>query len=218
MPNIIQDLKLKSDPSTIVNPNIVSDNIPSGAVTTAKIASNAVTAGKIASGAVTASKIENGAVQQAHISVGAVTEPKIGTGAVTTAKIADGAITGAKIADNTIDGYYKIQDGTITLTKLGRKIMSKSEFVGLYPDFASFAAFMLGLSPDEFCRIKFFIFNSSGYLEAVHFAFKPNSPYEFVYSTYDTGSNDWVRVGIGDNTTYANDFITFLERVILYTE
>ena len=218
MPNIIQDLKLKSDPSTIVNPNIVSENIPSGAVTTAKIASNAVTAGKVATGAVTASKIENGAVQSSHISVGAVTEPKIDAGAVTTAKIADGAVTGSKIANNTIDAATKVIDGTINLAKISRKLWKKSQFTSLCPTFADLMSFITGLSPDEVCRLKFFLRLSSGVFESVHFCFKPSSPAYFVYSYFDDGSGQWVKVTISNDSDYTTYLIPFIEYVIMYVE
>lgn len=218
MPNIIQDLKLKSDPSTIVNPNIVTDNIPSGAVTTAKIASNAVTAGKIASGAVTASKIENGAVQTSHISAGAVTEPKIDSGAITTAKIADGAVTGTKIADNTIDGATKVIDATINLAKLLRKVWNKSQFTSLCPTFADFMTFITGLKPDEVCGLKFFLRLSSGVFESVHFCFKASSPSYFVYSYFDDGSGQWIKTTISNDSDYSTYLIPFIEYVILYVE
>ena len=198
MPNIIQDLKLKSDPSTIVNPNIVTDNIPSGAVTTPKIDSNAVTTGKIAAGA--------------------VTEPKIDAGAVTTAKIADGAVTGAKIDDNTIDGATKVIDATINLAKLYRKVWNKSQFTSLYPTFADFMTFITGLTPDEVCRLKFFIHLSSGVFESVHFCFKPSSPSYFVYSYFDDGSGQWIKATISNDSDYSTYLVPFIEYVILYVE
>ena len=99
---ITQDLKLKSDPSTIVHPNIESANIPAGAVDTAHLAVYAVTAAKIAPTAVTDTKIASNAVTTAKIQDGSVTEAKIASGAVTGAKIAAQTITGSKIASDTI--------------------------------------------------------------------------------------------------------------------
>lgn len=99
---ITQDLKLKSDPSTIVHPNIESANIPAGAVDTSHLAVYAVTAAKLAPTAVTDTKIASNAVTTAKIQDGAVTEDKIASGAVTGAKIAAQTITGSKIASDTI--------------------------------------------------------------------------------------------------------------------
>lgn len=99
---ITQDLKLKSDPSTIVHPNIESANIPAGAVDTDHLAIYSVTAAKIAPGSVSDTKIASNAVATAKIQDGAITESKIASGAVTGAKIAAQTITGSKIASDTI--------------------------------------------------------------------------------------------------------------------
>ncbi len=88
MPDIRQTLKLESDPSTNVFPNIKKENIPSLAIDSTKIEN----------GAVIAAKIANGAVQSSHISPGAVGTAAIENLAVTSSKIANGAVLSSKIA------------------------------------------------------------------------------------------------------------------------
>ena len=61
MSDLIKTLR-SSSTGDDVYPNIKEDNIPSGAVTSAKIGTSAVTTGKINDGAVTANKINDGAV------------------------------------------------------------------------------------------------------------------------------------------------------------
>lgn len=102
MAEIRQDLKLQSDPSTIVRPNIVTDCIPDGAVTEDKIGLRAVTSNKIADDAVVEDRIADGAVTAIKIAPNAVQTSKIGSGAVTTAKLATGAVTTDKIANSQI--------------------------------------------------------------------------------------------------------------------
>lgn len=218
MPNIIQNLKLKSDPNTIVNPNIVSDNIPSSAVTTPKIDSNAITTAKIADGAVTTNKIGDNAITANKIVNNAITTAKIDNNAITTAKIADGAVIGTKIADNTIDGATKVIDATINLAKLSRKVWNKGQFTSLCPTFADFMTLITGLTPDEVCRLKFFLRLSSGVFESVHFCFKASSPSYFVYSYFDDGSGQWIKATISNDSDYSTYLVPFIEYVILYVE
>ena len=203
MPNIIQDLKLKSDPSTIVNPNIVSDNIPSGAVTTAKIASNAVTAGKIASGAVTASKIENGAVQQAHISVGAVTEPKIDTGAVTTTKIADGAVTWEKIAAGTIIDN-NIMDNAIHASKLVGFHLNPTAILTNYPTLQDLLDWLDTFTSRELATISFFTWKN-GYHSNALVSWNSSVPAMRIF--YFNDANNAFEIAKLDNDT---DYLTFV--------
>ena len=69
MPDIIQTLQLKDDPSTKVYPRIKTDSIPNAAVTTDKIADGGITEGKIESGAVTRPKIANKGVNIAKMAI-----------------------------------------------------------------------------------------------------------------------------------------------------
>lgn len=107
MPEIKQDLKLQSDPTTIVRPNIVGDNIPAGAITEDKLATGAVTQGKLASGA----------VGNAQLATQAVSADKIAPNAVTSAKIASGAVSNDKVANNAID-TNKIIDNSVIYEKV----------------------------------------------------------------------------------------------------
>ena len=154
MPNIVQNLKLKSDPSTIVNPNIVSDNIPALAITTDKLAPNAVTAGKIGNGEITTLKIATSAVTANKIAAGAVTETKIDTGAVTTTKIADGAVTNAKIASGTIIDN-NIMDNAIHASKLIGFELSPTAILSHYPTFQDLLDWLDTFYPRELAMISF---------------------------------------------------------------
>lgn len=62
MADILQTLKLQSDPSTNVYPNILEGNIPSSAVTTDKVANGNITTVKIADEAITTDKLEDDSV------------------------------------------------------------------------------------------------------------------------------------------------------------
>lgn len=121
MAEIKQDLKLQSDPSTVVRPNIVSDNIPSGAVTSAKIAAGAVTQPKLGTSSVTSDKLAAGAVIEAKIADSAVTSTKLASGAVQNGNIANGAVTGDKIASGTIENAnlrnYSVYGSKISRTR-----------------------------------------------------------------------------------------------------
>ena len=127
MSEIITTLHPKGTPTDDLFPNIKSDNIPNGAITSAKIGSNAVTSAKITNSAISTSKINDGAVTNPKISNGAVDTDKIGDSAVTTIKINDNAVTSTKILDNAIT-TNKITDNAITLQKMG---------FHLYKNFAS---------------------------------------------------------------------------------
>lgn len=130
MAQIRQTLKLESDPTTEVYPNIKPECIPALAIDEAKIASNAVTENKIADAAVTNSKLANNAVTEAKIDDGAVTNTKLATNSVTSTKIANNAVTRPKIqrTDNYVmdddlgDTIYELCDHFINLYKEGFKL------------------------------------------------------------------------------------------------
>ena len=129
MATIVQDLKLKTDPTTIVHPNIEADNIPASAITAAKIASSTITSAKLASNAVTNAKIASSAVTDAKIASGAVTSAKIETGAIQTSHFATGAVDTNAIADH-----------AVTALKLNIVITPSTTVLSVYPDLASFIA------------------------------------------------------------------------------
>lgn len=139
MATIIQDLKLKTDPTTIVHPNIEADNIPASAITAAKIASSTITSAKLASNAVTNAKIASSAVTDDKIASGAVTSAKIASGAVTSAKIETGAIQASHFSAGAVD-TNAIADHAVTALKLNIVITPYTTVISLYPDLASFIA------------------------------------------------------------------------------
>lgn len=108
MSEIIKDLVDKLDNTKIVRPNIVSDNIPSDAITNTKIASNAITTAKVQDGAITETKIADDSISN----------DKIKASAITTSKLDDNSVARAKIIDGSINAS-KIEDGAITATKMG---------------------------------------------------------------------------------------------------
>jgi len=101
-----KDLKSSNTGETI-NPNIVSENIPSGAVTTPKIADGGVTTDKLANGSVTTDKLADGGVTTGKLADGSVTTGKLADASVTTAKIKDNAVTSGKINDGAVN-YDKL--------------------------------------------------------------------------------------------------------------
>lgn len=98
MSQIVETLKKKGDTSVDVYPNIITDNIPASAVTSAKIADGAITSAKIANGAIN-------------------TDVMMVDGYVTTRKLANDAVTSDKIADDAIF-TNAIQDGVVTADKI----------------------------------------------------------------------------------------------------
>lgn len=109
-------------------PQIISEEIVDGAVSSAKLADGAVTTAKLGDGAVTGAKLASGAVTTAALPDGAVTTPKLADGAVTEVKLANGAATTAKIADAAIStaklqtnavATANLQNAAVTFSKLG---------------------------------------------------------------------------------------------------
>ena len=93
MSKVYETLKKKDDPTVEVYPNIESDNIPTGAITTSKIPTGAITTDKIADGNVNTSKIADNSI----------TTPKIVSSAITTDKINSKAVTEDKLSDDVTD-------------------------------------------------------------------------------------------------------------------
>lgn len=111
-----QTLKEKDNPTNSVYPNIKTQNIPDGGVTTAKILDEAVTSGKLSANSVTSDKIVAGAITTAKIATEAITREKIGSRVITSDQIAHLTIKGVNIATKTIAGLNLI-DHTITPTQ-----------------------------------------------------------------------------------------------------
>lgn len=111
--------KLKSLTSgEVINPDIVRENIPDGAVNTAKIEDRAVTEDKIENGAVTFNKIADGAISESKVEDGAISESKIQNGVISRNKIQNDAIT-----------TDKIEDGSITYQKLDSDLQKDTYFI-----------------------------------------------------------------------------------------
>ena len=113
---MVKDLKSSNTGETI-NPNIVSENIPSGAVTTEKLNDGSVTTGKLNNGAVTTEKLNDGSVTTGKLADGSVTTDKLNDGGVTTGKLADASVTTAKLKDSAVTSG-KINDGAVNYDKL----------------------------------------------------------------------------------------------------
>lgn len=182
----------------VVNPNIVSDNIPASAVTSTKIASSAVTASKIASGAVTdgklasnsvtASKIALGAVQTNHISPGAIDTLAIEDGAVTSGKIASGAVTYDKIADGAISSQKIADDGIVA----GNVMMGIYSFTRIYNQ-STTLSYLASSLYDMMWRTNYFRFwydGGNGYATSIQFEISPSRVYVVINGESLTISTD----------------------------
>lgn len=107
--------------------DIVSSDIPSGAVTADKLATNSVTTVKIADAnvtstklatdSVTSDKIAADAVGASEIAAGAVGSSELATNAVTTVKITDANVTTAKLANSSVTSA-KIAANNVTADEL----------------------------------------------------------------------------------------------------
>ena len=97
----------------VINPNIVSENIPAGAITSSKIASGAVAGGNIIDGAITSVKVADGAITSAKLASNSVSASKIQDSAVNANKLAEGAVTETKIVN-----------GAVTRAKIGNKAIN----------------------------------------------------------------------------------------------
>lgn len=189
MPEKITDLRLKEDSSTIVRPNIVPDNIPSGAVTTAKLAAGAVTSAKIDGGAVTEGKIASSAVTAGKIGSNAVTEAKILDGSVTSGKIAAGAVTTAKIAA-----------GAITEEKIGDHHITPIKFANSW---ATLGVEIYGQAVTDWAGFKawcFDLYQSFGFFRLIYLSGNGLYPLE-IYIDQDNGEIQFMRL---DSTGYVS--------------
>lgn len=104
--------------SLAIKNSVGSDDLGTGAVTTAKIVNGAVTGEKIAANAVGATELADGAVGENELADDAVTEAKIGPAAVTETKLGTGAVTEEKIEDGAVTAN-KLGAGAVTNEKLG---------------------------------------------------------------------------------------------------
>ena len=113
---VYTDLKKKGT-SVVVYPNIQEQNIPTGAVTTAKIGDAQVTTAKIVDSSITTAKIADSSITTAKLGNASVTTAKIGDGAITSAKISGGAITETRIASLAVT-TAKLGNASVTSSKV----------------------------------------------------------------------------------------------------
>lgn len=118
----------KKESGEVVYPNIVSENIPSGAISSPKIGNGAVVASKIANGAIQSQHLSNGAIQTSAIESNAVTSGKIATGAVTEAKIAEGAINEDKLLNSAVT-RNKIANKAVSLSKMNVTLTKLVDYI-----------------------------------------------------------------------------------------
>ena len=202
MPEIIQDLKLKSDPSTIVRPNVVSSNIPANAITTGKIADEALTTGKIANEAITSAKIAPGAVSSAKLEASAVLESKIANNAVTQNKIASGAVTETKIGPEAVTSG-KISPLAVTFTKLKYTRKTAAELLSLCPTLHDFYLFI-----DTFRvrMLSFFSYSLAEMAYPTHYFFDANAEVVYMEEYNDNdGKFEYTKLQTD------SDYITFVQ-------
>ena len=112
-------------------PQIASEDIADGAVTSAKLANEAVTTDKLANGSSTTPKLADAAVTEAKLANGSVTGAKLASGAVTTAALPDAAVTTPKLADAAVT-EAKLANGSVT----GAKLASGAVTTAALPDAA----------------------------------------------------------------------------------
>ena len=105
----------------VVNPDIIRDNIPDGAVNSDKIEDGAIVTLKLADGSVVTAKIVDGAITTSKLEDGAVTSDKLNTNAVETAKIKDGAVTSNKLGASSVTNE-KVNNGAIDYNKLSQAL------------------------------------------------------------------------------------------------
>lgn len=131
MSDIITTLKSKSNPTDSVYPNIIVDNIPDGAITTAKILDNSITSAKIQDEAITTSKIADDSITRDKIRAKQITYAEIDDETIGTGNIQDDAITHDKIADDSID-QYQLKDYCISKLKMAFNLFQVSMRVQFY--------------------------------------------------------------------------------------
>lgn len=96
---------------------LMAQNVPDGAVTTAKIADGSVTSSKIQQGGLEGSSIADGAITPGKLADGAVTAVKMADDAVGTGAVIDGSITADDLAAGSV-GTDAIAAGAVTPVKI----------------------------------------------------------------------------------------------------
>lgn len=198
----------------VINPNIVSENIPAGAITSSKIASGAVAGGNIIDGAITTAKVADEAITSAKLSNNAVSASKIQGSAVVGGKIADGAITEAKI-DNGAVTRTKIASNAVNKGKMAvytlnwllylNRPESTAEFLE-----AVFRDYVPELQSNTLIELNMYSYNGSVY-SPVKIYYDITANEVFVYVLDDTG---WTSYQITSATAWATAY-TWIEDIYI---
>ena len=206
MASIRQDLKLKSDPSTIVYPNIIGDCIPEESIQGNQIIDDTIGEDHLIAESVTTSKIADGAVTTIKINNSAVTTGKIASNAVTTGKLAGGAVTSSILSDNAVT-TQKIYDGAVTYAKCHIR-----EYPYTYLSSVTLSDLITWLDGTALGSVKFFITNP--YTEEIQFAVGAN---DIVVWYYDDSSSNFKKE-ILDSDANLNAFVSTYRLTILVHE
>ena len=174
----------------VINPNIVSENIPTGAITSSKIASGAVASGniidgaittaKVADGAITSNKIASNSVSASKIQDSAVSANKLAEGAVTEGKIVSGAVTRTKIANNAVNKGKMAVYSDKWLTYL-RSPSSTAEFLQ-----AVFLDYVNELQTNTLIELNMYSYNGNVY-STIKIYYDITSTEVYIYELNDTG-------------------------------
>lgn len=128
MSKVYETLKKKNDTSVEVYPNIERQNIPNGAVNSAKIEDGSITTAKLNDGSTTTSKIADNSITSAKIYDGAVTSSKIEDGAITNDKIGIGAVHGINLNFGIFEHIYECTDSVQHISYIIRFISPHQPF------------------------------------------------------------------------------------------
>ena len=188
----------------IINPNIVSENIPACAITSSKIASGAVASGNIADDAITSSKVLDGAITANKIASNSVSSSKIQDSAVNSNKLAEGAITEGKIISGAVT-RAKIGNKAVNIGKLNiyndkwlsylRSPSSINEFLQ-----SVFQDYLQEVVSNSLIELQFYSYNGNVY-SPIKIHYDLTSTEVYIYELNDTG---WELTTIDSQTQWAD--------------
>lgn len=194
-----QTLREKDNPSNNVFPNIRAQNIPSGAVTSAKIGTGEVYATNLHDDAVTTPKIADGAVTSLKITDGNVTSSKIADGAVTRSKIVNNAVNADKLEDLAVT-TSKIESQAVTFTKLKYTRKTAVELLALCPTLHDFYLF---IGEFRVRMLSFFSYSLAEMAYPTHYFFDANA--EVVYmQEYDDNNGVFIYTKLQTDADYTS--------------
>lgn len=100
-------------------PNVNTESMTAGAITSTAFAAGAINSTAIAASAITANKIATAAITSTKIGPDAITSTQIGTGAITAGKLAADAISTANVADGVFTTIWAESTRSITVVLAG---------------------------------------------------------------------------------------------------